>query len=204
MRTIFSLGLTLAVIRVAAAATLINFELGPPVITNEYAPLGVVFSGNPQVLNSVFGGQLIIPSGGYYVHVGAPVEIKFVVPGDSSVPATTNFVSFLNNGLHKGGGIYNGIDVKAFALDGSEIGAELVQPVGPNMARAVTETSFSVPGIHRLVLTPIPNINLPIALTPFDDLQFDVPVAPQAVPEPGSAGLAAVVLGLFALRRSRR
>lgn len=181
-----------------AAAVTIDFDSvssGTP-ITTQFATDGVVFT-NLTARNDTFGGVVIVPSPPNYVSpsVRADSIIEFVDPTDSSTPATTDLFSFDNAGLVNSGGFYNGIDVSIRDLLGNEIGSATIPPAGPSESRPIFTTSFSLAGIHEVVLSYTQNRTGGIA--PFDNVTFNA-VTP-AAPVPAPATVLLVLTGVVAV-----
>src|SRR6187402_2448563 len=122
-------GVTLAI------ALVINFDtLSPGTVDTQFAAQGVVFSGDIVVRNDNFSGTVIVPSGSNYVTFSTGMTITFVDPTHSGDDATTDFVSFVNLGLHSAG-TYNGLTVSVRNLLGVELATATIPPAGPSVER---------------------------------------------------------------------
>jgi hypothetical protein len=167
--------------------TLINFDsLTVPVnLGTQFVAQGVLFAGG-LADNQTFGGQVIIPSAPNYVRFSDPFTVTFVDPSNSAVPATTDFVSYENIGLHSGGQ-FDGYTVSVRNAQDEEIATATVPPTGPGAEVTPFTTTFSIGGIHSLVFTRITNPNGSGTIG-FDDLRFGalVPVASLASIRPNA------------------
>jgi hypothetical protein len=184
--------------------TAMTFFTGNPVpiaarLSNEYASTkGIVFSsGSPYIAVVSLGGGHATSgvngfggtSAGGLLDYGAPVTFTFVWPGNSSVPAVTDFVS-VRGDLHGGGGTTT---LHAYDLAGTELGHVTLTDTGG------TTWSISAPGIHSARWDGSPDpAGSGIAQ---DDVSFNPVIA---VPEPMGAALVGAASGLGLAMRRRR
>lgn len=89
-----------------------------------------------------------------------PITIRFFVPTDPSQPATTDFVRVRGDLNALGSGT---VTLQAFAVDDTLLGAVTVPDVAPG---PTLTASFSVPGMHRIVLLETS------ATVGFDNVEF--------------------------------
>lgn len=125
------------------------------------------------------------------VRYAVPLEIAFFDPANSSLLATTDFISIRGDNDATNPGTF--ILMKAFDQHGNEIGSQYELDGGG------TILSLSIPGIHSVVLTQTIQPGDNVA---FDDLVFNTPVA---IPEASSLLLISfVVLGTVLVRSRTR
>ncbi len=183
----------------AGFAATINFDslADGTALTNQFAASGVIFNAGFTTQSNVFGGTFLVPSPPEYATVSGNPSFIFSLGGVNTV---TDFVSFDNPGLTSSGSFLTGAMVQALDLSGNVLGSMTVPPVGPNQARPISTTRFNVAGIHAISFTRIAN---PAggALLAIDNVTFDAPVLPAAVPEPASVWMLAVGIAGVAVKR---
>ncbi len=184
-----------------ARAVTINFDdltatstvAGLPVpaasqLTNQYASQGVLFSslgGFASVVN--FGpntpsspNAIAASTSDGLLSYAVPIEITFVSPSDSLVPAVTDFVSIRGDSFIMGWGTNTMI---ALDINGDPIDFDIqIEPP----ASILSVSGF---GIHKVIL-------IGSTTTAFDDLSFNPVVA---VPEPSSIALGAMAMAATGL-----
>jgi hypothetical protein len=188
----------------------LNFDSMPlGAVGNQYASQGVMFSNGFTATNSTGGGIVLMPSAPNYItldHTVGTGKVTFVSPTDSSVEATTSFVTLSTVGLANSGGFFNGMQISALNLQGVQVASATIAPVGPTVAQAATTITLAGVGINSLVFTIIPNPVSSTALAPTDNWTVGPLTAGQsqtASPEPASFGVLAAGVGML-LRRRRR
>jgi len=196
-----SLALLISLSALSAQAVTINFDnltatapvAGLPVpaasqLTNQYANQGVMFSslgGFASVVN--FGpntpsspNAIAASTSDGLLSYAVPIEITFVSPSDSQVPAVTDFVSIRGDLFIMGVGTNTMI---ALDINGDPIDFDIqIEPP----ASILSVTGF---GIHKVIL-------IGSTTTAFDDLSFNPVVV---VPEPSSVALGAMAMAAIGL-----
>lgn len=151
--------------------------------------VAVVVHGAPTVsMPNIIGGVTATGNLSY----GTPITISFFDPSNSSMMGVTDFFS-IRGDQAPGPGTAT---AQAFDINGVSLGSVTASDIAAGLT-----LSFSMPGIHRVLLTETS------ATIGFDNLMFETPIGvlkPIGVPEPITLSLlGAGLLGLGAIRRRR-
>lgn len=201
----------------SGAVISIDFDSLPDgsAVQNQFASLGVVFSSpsasgapvaygffpshvsSPNYLLGENEGQVDLNPGLEFGNnqPAVPITITFVDAGNPAAPAFTDFVAF-NDVFTNIGAVTR---AQAFDLDGGLLSSQSRAGLGGSNSNLF---SFSIPGIHELVITfGAPGSVIFEDFAAIDDLRFNT-VEP--VPEPSRAILLLFAVSLSLAQRRRR